>query len=103
MKLSAWLLKRATNVSWRMALETAECSPRLPIQMIVLKNKELQLLNGKLIEQRAFIYLIGCHARQRSLVWRWEEMEEQCCENRDKLRRFSVDVDLHEESRLIVR
>lgn len=30
-------------------------------------------------------------------------MEEKCCENRVKFRRFSVDVDLHEESRLVVQ
>ena len=30
-------------------------------------------------------------------------MEEKCCENWVKFLRFSVDVDLHEESRLIVQ
>ena len=34
---------------------------------------------------------------------RWEEMEEKYCGNLVKFRRFSAEVDLHEESRLIVQ
>ena len=72
---------------------------RLPI--ILLNDIDIQLLHGKGIKRRLFVYPIDWNGRGMCLVLVWGTIEANRYENPVNFLQVSVAIDLHEESRFI--
>ena len=77
------------------------CWFKTPI--LILNNNQPQLMHGKGIKQRPFVYPSSNYANERSLVPAWEVMEANWCENSTILSWISAVVDLHEESGPVIQ
>ena len=69
---------------------------RLPI--ILLSNKDIQLLHGKGIKRRLLVYPSDRAGRDMCLVLVWEIIEANRYENLVIILEISLDIDLHEGS-----
>ena len=72
---------------------------RTPI--ILLNDIDIQLLHGKGMKRRHFVYPSDWNGRHMCLVLVWEIIEANRYENLVIFLKISMAIDLHEESRFI--
>ena len=75
----SWWFGGYLNVSWRSVLDFERRQPRLPI--ILLNDKDIQLLHGKGIKRRLLVYPSDWAGRHICLVLVWEIIEANRYEN----------------------
>ena len=92
----SWWFGGYLNVSWRSVLDFERRQPRLPI--ILLNDKDIQLLHGKGIKRRLLVYPSDCNGRHMCLVLMWEIIKADRYENPFIFLEISLAIVLHEGS-----